>query len=604
MSPADFIDPLQAGRQVERIRRLAFAGLLTLSVLLVRLFMIQVLEGDQFHRRASLQSSRVRQVLPERGEILDRNGDLLVGNQPGLRLRYFPDRGGDPDSTIEFIQANVPLAPADLPDLVRSVARTRPYRPETIIKRMSRDTLARISAHSFEHPELEIQTAPLRRYPHGPLAPHLFGYLGEVNDGELGERKHVGLFAPGDVIGKQGVELTYDLLLFGTKGVEKFRVDASGRVQELIEATPARPGWDLRLTLDLETQRAAEAAMEGLRGAVAAIDPENGDVLALVSHPDFDPELFIGGINHEDWRVLREDPGHPLIYRPLTGMYPPGSTYKPLTAWAAMEEGVITPDEEIYCPGQYRLGRRTFRCWRAGGHGKVDMRRALKESCDTYFYEVGRRLGIERLAQYGRLAGFGRKTGIDLENEKGGLVPDPAWKQRLGREPWQEGETIIAAIGQGSVLVTPLQLARFYAFIANGGHLVAPRVRAGFEHTDRPAVTEPVALPVSTVVPASDVWLDVIRDALEAVVHEPRGTGGWSRIRGIRVAGKTGTAQVVRQDKREEELAENLRDHAWFAAYAPADKARIAVAVVVENGGHGGDAAAPVARKVMEAYLR
>ena len=469
---------------------------------------------------------------------------------------------------------------------------------------MWRDDLARVDAFSFEFPELEVQTAPLRRYPHGDMAAHVLGYLGEIADSDLVRDQDLNLYAPGDVVGKLGVERTYDPLLFGTKGQEVFRVDASGRILELIESLRPRPGWDQRLTLDLDTQKAAEAALAGRRGAVAAIDPRTGGVLALVSHPSFDPGDFIGGINQVNWSRLREDPGHPLMHRPVQGLYPPGSTFKPLVAWAALEEGETTPDETVYCPGYYRLGRRTFRCWRAGGHGKVDLHKSLVQSCDTYFYEMGRRLGIERIAEYTRRVGFGSETGIDLRDEKDGLVPDPAWKVRNRGEPWQEGETIITAIGQGSLLATPLQLARFYAWIGNGGYLVPPHMRAGFEETDRPAVTEPTALPVSQPVEHSPAWMKHIQEALEGVVHEPRGTGGWARLGNVRVAGKTGTSQVVRQERRGEELEEKLRDHAWFAAYAPAENPTIAVAVIVENAGHGGDAAAPVARKVMQAWLR
>ncbi|RMF17196.1 MAG: penicillin-binding protein 2 [Candidatus Dadabacteria bacterium] len=598
-----FSDPRVAFQQAERVRRAGIAALVVLLLLAARFFDLQVLHVRDYRQRALAQSSRAVTLLPERGLIVDRNGELVVGNQPGYRLRFYPDLATSSAATWQFLERHLTRVPRDLRERFEYAVRRRPYRPETLVDLLARDDLARVAAHGREYPELRIETVPLRRYPWGDLAAHLLGYLGEINDTELEQYADLNLYAPGDIIGKLGLERQYDPLLFGTKGKRTFRVDAGGRIQQLIHEDPARPGWNLVLTIDLDVQQAAEAALGERRGAVVAIEPNSGDILAIVSRPSYRPDLFIGGISHENWERLRSDPGHPLEYRPVRGQYPPGSTFKPLIALAALKEEVIRPDETIYCPGYYRLGRRVFRCWRPGGHGKVDLHRALVESCDTYFYEVGRRLGIERIAAYARLFGFGSSTGLDLDVEKHGLVPDPDWHERTGRGPWQEGDTLNVAIGQGSLLVTPLQLARFYGALATHGQLPAAHVRHHFEDKGRPAVIDPPPLAGGRTVDYPESLYAPVVEALEDVVSARHGTGGWARIRGVRVAGKTGTAQVVRQHTRDQELDTHLRDHAWFAAWAPVDNPRIAVAVIVENGGHGGSAAAPVARKVIEAWL-
>lgn len=599
-------DPREVVAQSRRVRWALWLTWLGLVLLAVRLWQIQIVDGSEYRRLAALQSSRLHVLLPPRGLILDRNGELIVDNRPGLRLRLHPDRVTDAATTLAFLRTAMFGLPATVAERFETALRRRPFRPETLVEQLDRNVLARIVASGFEHPELEVQTAPLRRYVHGSLAAHLLGYLGEIDDDELAARSAWREYASGDIVGKMGVERSYDPWLFGTKGFERLRVDARGRSVELLERVPPRPGWDLKLTLDLKTQQVAEAALGARRGAVIAIDPTSGGVLASVSHPAFDPELFVGGIAHADWQALRNDPGHPLIYRPINGLYPPGSTIKPFVALGALASGAMALDETVYCPGYYRLGRRTFRCWKAGGHGRVDLRKAIVESCDVYFYEAGKRMGIEALAAYLRMFGFGRATGLELRGELDGLVPDPAWKQLVGRGAWQEGETIITAIGQGSMLATPLQLVRAYAALANGGTLLQPHVHYAFAATDRPSpVTAALPTPQHQVIQLDAEALAIVRDALVAVVNEPGGTGGWSRLRDVTVAGKTGTAQVVQQAERGkvDELAAHLRDHAWFVAYAPADAPRIVVAVIVENGGQGSAAAAPIARQVLQAYL-
>lgn len=603
MSRDAIIDPLESWRQERRIRAWFIFGWVVLALISARLWQIQIIESGQYRTVAISQSSRVREVLPPRGVIIDRHGAMIVDNQPGIRLRFHPDRTTSPARTQALLERVLERPPADLAARIQTARRRQPFRPETLVEQLSRDDLARLAAVGYEHPELELQTTPLRRYPHGSYAAHLLGYLGEVNDHDLARLRRFDRYQLGDVVGKQGVERIYEPWLFGTKGLERFRVDARGRVLERLEMVAPRAGWDLRLTLDWNTQMAAEEALGVQRGAIVALDPRNGDVLALVSHPAFDPAMFVGGISGPLWASLRDNPEHPLEYRPIRGQYPPGSTFKPLTALAALEAGVVTPEEQIPCTGYYRLGRRTFRCWRAGGHGRVNLHRAMVVSCDTYFYEIGRRTGIERLAATARRFGFGRTTGIDIEGEKEGLVPGPEWKRRVTGEPWQEGETIIAAIGQGSVLTTPLQMATFFATLANGGKLVVPQVMGGFENRNRPSPLPAPQSPTPATVSVDPAMLEAVRRSIVDAVMGEEATGVRARIPGLAVAGKTGTAQVVQQARRGEELEGRLRDHGWFVAWAPADDPRIVVSVLVENSGSGGTFAAPLARRIIAAHL-
>lgn len=599
-----FIHPKDEQAQRQRIQVFLIWSFVLLTAFLGRLWYLQIIKHVEFVHKAQMQSSKSRVLLSQRGLILDRNDQVLVGNQPGLRLRFFPERAENATQTVQFLQSVLSNPPVGLPDRIDQAMRYRPFRTITVVEQLSRDELAKLEARRFEFPELEIQTIPLRRYPHEKLAAHLLGYLGEISDTELKSLEGQFPYSRGDIIGKTGIEHVYDSWLFGIKGERQFRVDAYGQILELLDEKNPVPGWDLQLTIDLPTQQTAERMLDGKRGAIVAMDPQNGEIIAIASAPAFDPAQFIGGISHTDWNQLRNDPDHPLEYRPIRGMYPPGSTLKPLIAMAALQDNVITEDETIPCNGYYTLGNRTFRCWKKEGHGEVNLHKAILESCDTFFYEIGKRLGIERIAEIARQFGLGTPTGIDLLYEKGGLVPDPEWKRQTNRGHWNQGETIITAIGQGSLLVTPLQLARMYAAFANGLNLVTPHVYKGFHAHGRESLSTSVPSFEPQRLPIDYQHLDAIHDAMVSVVQDNHGTGGWARIRGIEVAGKTGTAQVVQQTERKLELEGKLKDHAWFAAYAPADAPRIVVVVLIENGGNGSSAAAPLARQVIQTYLR
>lgn len=586
-----------------RLRIFLFLGGAGILLLIGRLWYLQVVRYPYFVRQAEAQVIRSYPLLPPRGEILDRHHELIVGNQPNLRLRVYPERMTSPAHTARFLREILAAPPANLEDLLKKARRTRPFRPHTVLETLERDDLARFMARAHEHPELLVEMVPVRWFPHGVLASHLLGHLGEVEDEEIRRYQSLRLYTPGDLVGKNGIEAMYEPWLFGTKGREDVRVDAYGRTREVIHRIPAIPGWDLVLTLDLKTQRKAEEALGDRHGSVVALDPRTGEILALVSHPNFDPELFLKPVTEGVWKALFADPNHPFVFRALAGQYPPGSTLKPMIALAALAEGVVRPQESLPCPGYYRLGKKVFRCWKKGGHGFVNLHRALVESCDVFFYEVARRLTIERMKRYASLFGLGARTGIDLGEEKAGLFPDPEWKLKLFREPWQVGETVIAGIGQGYVLVTPLQLAQAYAILANGGYRVQPHLFSGFLHTERPAPSFTLPDFVSAPVGIPPRALALVREALLGVVSEPGGTGVYARLQGIKVAGKTGTAQVVSLEKGEKSDDPRHEDHAWFVAFAPFENPRIVVAVLVEHGGHGGAAAAPIAREVIETYL-
>jgi penicillin-binding protein 2 len=414
------------------------------------------------------------------------------------------------------------------------------------------------------------------------------------------------------VIGQSGGEKLLVGDLRGRAGGRNVVVDVAGRVVELLDEREPAPGGTVTLTLDRDLQREAEAGFlpdvlgEPARmGALVALDPRTGDVLALVSKPDFDPNDFAGGIDRETWNALTGDEWRPLQNRAIAGQYPPGSAYKPVVAAAALEDGLITPETKKFCPGHFRYGRRTYRCWRRAGHGWVDLHDALKMSCDVYFYELGRELGIDRIADFARGFHLGQRSGIALPTEASGLVPTKKWKERRFGEAWMGGETISAAIGQGFNLTTPMQLAVAYGGLANDGVLMKPRIVLRRETPD--GAIEAGGPKVLGRLPVAPEHLALIREGLEAVVSEQRGTGGRARVPGVRVAGKTGTAQVVRmkhtEDLEEDEIPIKFRDHAWFVAFAPVEAPEIVVSVLVEHGGHGGSAAAPIAQRVLARYF-
>jgi penicillin-binding protein 2 len=455
---------------------------------------------------------------------------------------------------------------------------------------LSLGQVARFGVHNLEHPEFEVEVAPLRLYRHAEQTAHVLGYLGEVTPRELAARP--GVYAAGDLVGKKGIEQRYDPGLRGRDGEQVAVVDSRGRLLEEYRGELAAAGRSLTLTLDLELQQTAERYMRDKVGAVVALDPRDGEILAMASSPAFNPNLFARRLQPEEWQALLAAPHQPLQNRAVQNTYSPGSLFKIVISLAGLTEKVIDPHDTVYCGGAATFYNHRFRCWRRGGHGSVDYIAALKNSCNVYFYTVGQRLGIERIARYARLLGLGEATGLDLHGEKAGLVPDPRWSEKVRRTPWYPGETISVAIGQGPLLVTPLQVASLMAVVANGGFRVQP-------HLVRGAVP-----PERRRLPLDPAALAVVRRGLQAVVEA--GTGGNARVPGLTIAGKTGTVQVVGQKTwtRSEELPPEHRDQAWFASFAPVEAPRLVVVVFIEHGGAGSRAAAPLAKLLYETYFR
>jgi penicillin-binding protein 2 len=477
------------------------------------------------------------------------------------------------------------------------------FEPVTVEERLGWQQVVALETHQLELPGVSLQVNPRRHYLYGEMASHLLGYVGEVTVHDLARLPD---YRMGDEIGKFGLERSWEDVLHGASGGQEIEVDAVGRRLRMLREIPEKPGASIAMTIDLDLQRAAEEGIGARAGALVAIDPNTGYILAMASHPAFDPNVFAGGIAAAQWRSLTTDPGHPLENRATQGTYPPGSTFKIVDSIASLSERAITTDTSFYCPGGLYFGGREYRCWRKQGHGALSLHRAIVESCDVFFYEVGQRLGVDRIAVWANALGLGRKTGIGLDNEKIGLIPSSAWKQRRYHERWYPAETLSVAIGQGYVSVTPLQLAQMTAAVANGGILYKPQFVKEIDALDGTAVkTFPPV--IQSRVKIDPKVLDEVRDGMMGVVNSPGGTAHGAKLDNVIVAGKTGTAQVIKEAQgartKETALAERFRDHGWFIAFAPLDHPKIAIACIIEHAGHGGSTAAPVVKAVMEKYF-
>ncbi len=589
----------------QRCYILSFVLMFTVALLAARLWYLQVMQGEEMRAKSEHNRVRYLRIQPPRGKILDRFGRVIAGVKPGYNLCLIRQEVKDQD--IEPLLARLALIIKEDMAAIRSrlhVSRSEPrYLPIVLARNLDWETLCYVEAHLSELPGVMIEIAPAREHTNGNLAPHLIGYLGEVSEDEL-KKEGYSNAKPGDVVGKLGVEARFNQELMGIAGSRVLEVDAVGRMERELDNKPYVVGDDVYLTIDLELQKAAEEAMEGQVGAVVAMEAQTGRILAIVSSPKFDPSVFEGGLSQQKWKELNDPLYRPLFNRSLQGTYAPGSTFKPILAIGGLEEGVINENTAFFCRGSMEFAGHTFRCWNEHGHGTTSVYRAIVESCDVYFYNVGLKLGVDRIAKYARLFGLGEKTGIDLPNENSGLIPDSAWKRKRYKDKWHEGETLSVAIGQGYVSVTPLQMARAYAAIANGGVLFHPQF---IEKIVRPTgeVSQSFYAQIDAKLNLAKKNLELVQNGLRGVVQDERGTGKKARVPEVNVAGKTGTAQVVKQEKRkqDESMAWKYKDHAWFVCYAPAERPEISVAVLVEHGGHGGSAAAPIAQKVLAKWF-
>jgi penicillin-binding protein 2 len=537
--------------------------------------------------------------------VFDRRGELLVDNRPSYDLYVLPEEIQGRKGILRRLAGLIDLDPVMAEQKVKRLSRGHSFRPILIKANMPRDELVLVETNLFNLPGIMIQVRPQRHYIYGAFGSHVIGYLGEISEAELNSGKYPANKS-GDFIGKFGVEGRCQKYLNGSRGGEQVEVDAAGRRLRVISRQAPIPGYNVSLTLDKDLQILAEEQLGEKKGAIVALDPKNGEILAMASRPAFDPNLFVGGIGKAEWNEILYSEDHPLQNRAASGQYPPGSVFKIVVALAGLEEGILDPQEETVCYGRIRVGRRLYNCWRKHGHGKVNLHKALVESCDVYFYRLGRRLGVDKIAHYANLLGLGQRSGFGLGFERAGLIPTTQWKLDRWGVPWQAGETLSTAIGQSFVLVTPLQMVRMVAAVFNGGRLYEPQIIRWIGKDDERVYTSKPKLTAEVKLRPENVAL--VKEGLIGVVEEPHGTGGRSRVKGVTVAGKTGTAQVVNLEtekafESEDEIPEEFKDHAWFVAVAPVEDPQLALAIVVEHGGHGGSAAAPIAREMISAYL-
>lgn len=595
---------------VRRATRCAFFVVAVFGLLLLRLAYLQISLGDYYRSLSENNRVRIESLRPIRGVIVDRSGEILVDNRPSFDLVVVPEDAGDLSVTLANLSHFLGESGENgIAKALSAASIRRPFEAVTLERGVDWATVVAVESHRIDLPGVSLRVGPQRRYRYKLFASPLLGYVGEISRSELEQSDG---YRMGDLIGKAGIERALELYLHGRSGGRQVEVDAFGRQLRVLSEVPPVAGDTVVLAIDADLQRAAERALGEHEGAVVVMDVNTGEILAMASKPGFDPNWFAQGVTREQWSELVRNPLRPLNNRAVLGLYPPGSTFKVVMAAAALEEGVIGPQTEFFCGGGLWVGTRRFRCWRSGGHGRVNVMRALIESCDVFFYEVGQRLGVDRIAEYAHRLGLGRKTGIDLPAEKPGLIPTTRWKRRRLGQPWFPGETISVAIGQGYVLVTPLQMAQLTAAIANGGRLLRPRLVKRVETVDGRVVWDPGDVEGKDV-GLSSRNLELIRKAMLGVVNTARGTGQAARLetfgreQEIEVAGKTGTAQASaagggrgsqRDWKRE------LRDHAWFVAFAPFGQPQVAIAVLVEHAGeHGGRVAAPIAREVLANYF-
>jgi len=612
MSRAHFNDSATDLRRFQvRLAIASFAVIVAFAVLFGRFLYLQVIQHAYYHTKAEDNRIAVVPIAPNRGLIVDRNGVVLARNDSAYTLEISPGRVADLDGTIDALAAIIDIQQKDRKRFRRLLDESKGADSLPIRTRLTDEEVAKFAAQAYRFPGVEIRARLFRQYPQGKLAAHALGYIGRLTDKDLERLEAEGLLAQykgSDHMGKVGLEQSYERELHGAPGFAQVEIDAGGRALRTLSSTPPSAGNNLVLTLDTKLQQVAEQAFGGRRGALVAIEPATGGILAFVSVPAFDPNLFVDGIDPTSWQVLNEDLDKPLNNRALTGAYPPGSTFKPFMALAGLEYGKRTPEYTIQDPGSFGLPgvSHRWRDWKAGGHGAVNLHRSIVISCDTYYYSLGNDLGVDAINAFVGQFGFGQRTGIDIDGEKPGLLPSTDWKWKRFKQKWFAGDTISIAIGQGYNLATPLQLAFATAILANNGVVYKPHVVRYVEDARTGERRGVETQPVRTV-KVNPKWIELVKSAMVDVTRP----GGTAALAGAgaqyQFGGKTGTAQVVamKQGEKydEKRVAERQRDHALFIAYAPADNPRIAVGILVENGGHGGSAAAPIARQVFDYYL-
>ncbi|PIE20779.1 MAG: penicillin-binding protein 2 [Neptuniibacter caesariensis] len=602
-----------------RIRAvLAFIVVVIMFLLLAgRMYYLQVVEHERFAAMSEDNRVQLQPVPPTRGLIYDRNGVLLADNRPSYSVTLLKEEMVNLDKTLADLRELIPITDREISRFKKRLnQRRRPFQSVPIRFRLTEDEIAKISVNYHRLPGIRVEAELIRYYPYGASLVHAMGYVGRINEKEL-KRVDSTNYAATHYIGKLGIEKFYEDQLHGEVGFQKVETNARGRVMRILERNDPKPGKDLVLHLDLKLQQITEKLLEGRRASVVALDPETGGILTMVSTPSYDPNLFVTGISSKNYNALRESKDLPLFNRAIRGRYPPGSTIKPIVALAAIDSGAVKPSYTIFDPGYYTLtkGGRKYRDWKRTGHGRVDMYDSLAQSCDVWFYDVSHKMGVDPMSDYLGRFGFGQVTSLDLPEALGAILPSREWKKRARKTPWYTGDSLNMSIGQGFFVATPLQLATATAVVANRGKWHSPRMLRGVKRVDeagQPVLEMPdisgVKRPLADVKLNKDRHWDDIIKGMREVMHGKRGTARRAGAdSAYEIAGKTGTAQVVgiKQDEEydAEKLAEIHRDHALFVAFAPIQDPKIAIAVIVENGGGGSSTAAPIARKIMDAYL-
>lgn len=579
------------------------------AVLVLRLYQLQFVEHQHFKTLSDKNRMQLQSIAPNRGLIVDRNGALLADNQPVFSLALVTEHVTDLDQTLARIQGIIDVDAQQVERFRKRLQRARrPFQSVILKSKLSEEEIARIEVRRHELEGVEIEAELARHYPLGEATAHSVGYVGRINQKELGKVDERNYSAT-NYIGKLGVERFYEEILHGRVGFQTVETNAGNRVLRVLERVDPLPGANLTLHMDAQLQLRAMQALEGRRGAIVAIEPETGGILALVSTPSFDPNLFVTGIDHESYAALRDSLDLPLFNRALKGQYPPGSTIKQVIGWGGLDANIVTRHHTVWDPGWYQLenDERIYRDWKREGHGRVNLKDAIAESCDTYFYDLSFRMGVDRMSHYLGLFGFGRNTSLDIGEARSGILPTRDWKRAMKGRPWYPGDSLNLGIGQGFMLATPLQLATMTALIANDGKWVAPRMLKSVTLGDGQVVPQRDVAMMDVPIKREADWAHML-DAMKEVMHGRHGTARSSGARAAyTMAGKTGTAQVVGIKQGEEYDAEALkerhRDHALFVGYAPFDAPQIAIAVIVENGGGGSTSAAPVARELFDAWL-
>lgn len=573
--------------ETQKIAIASYLVLFGFLIILLRLWQLQLLQGDELRKTSESNRLRIVRVSAPRGIIFDRNGIPLVKNTPYFCASIIPEEF-NPDN-IPSLAMVLHLPEDELREKINRKAQS-PFTPVRLKEGLSDNEVGYIEARRSDFPGLFIDVEVSREYLYGGIGAHVIGYLGKLTPLQSKDPEFKDV-APDAFIGQLGVEKLYDKSLRGTPGQRIIEVDAIGREIRLLKETPPVKGSDLSLSIDIALQKAAEDAFEDRTGALVALKSDTGEILGIVSSPSFDPNSFATGISSDEWNAIMNDKKVPMLNRAIQSQYPPGSTFKVMTAIAALEEGAIDASTKADCKGGINYGKWHFGCWNKTGHGVLSLHRAIVESCDVFFYEAGKKVGFDNIYKYATMFGLGERTGIPFGRERKGLIPNSRWKQETKKAAWFLGETFINSIGQGYVSTTPVQMAVMINAVTNGGYVYRPSILKG---------SEPVLIRKAAVSPET---LQTVKEAMQGVVNEPGGTGAAARSNTILIGGKTGTAQVVGLNKGPKYLGENLRDHAWFIAFAPVDKPQVALSVLVEHGGHGGSAAAPIAKNAIEAYM-